>query len=454
MKDEEYFRAGIFTCEGKDYTFALKDFRFLIMNPSKDSIHALPHNGSERLHSDANGIICGTTYDNHAIAIYAPDYSCDIDGYNILRTDSYLVRNANICPSPQEVSLSFNTIKFYGGILSKVFSPKALSFDFDYGDETVLKVSDDSIDFSFIYNGSTCTVSIRSCISRNYSITKRSIENDNICLSMHFAKSQNMEDVFVHYRNICQLLSFMVFRKNISFDKICLSTVPDENPAICTNEWLLYTKESENKIRKSSYDCISFSDIKDYLGNLTQIIYSNVEKRPCYLLDFIPNEDADVGSFSDDIFKSICSSLECEISFSKIPDSEEAIHVKELAKGVKDYINEYYSNHPPFSEKTKSKISSNIKYWGMATADQVTYLYNQYKDILKTIYPHIVLSENDISDFIKYRNDITHGSHRTGNAQISKTGYILEALVYCRILSRAGLDNAAIQELCAHKLMR
>ncbi len=90
----------------------------------------------------------------------------------------------------------------------------------------------------------------------------------------------------------------------------------------------------------------------------------------------------------------------------------------------------------------------------MATADQVTYLYNQYKDILKTIYPHIVLSENDISDFIKYRNDITHGSHRTGNAQISKTGYILEALVYCRILSRAGLDNAAIQELCAHKLMR
>ena len=121
MKDEEYFRAGIFTCEGKDYTFALKDFRFLIMNPSKDSIHALPHNGSERLHSDANGIICGTTYDNHAIAIYAPDYSCDIDGYNILRTDSYLVRNANICPSPQEVSLSFNTIKFYGGILSKVF---------------------------------------------------------------------------------------------------------------------------------------------------------------------------------------------------------------------------------------------------------------------------------------------------------------------------------------------
>ncbi len=57
MKDEEYFRAGIFTCEGKDYTFALKDFRFLIMNPSKDSIHALPHNGSERLHSDANGII-------------------------------------------------------------------------------------------------------------------------------------------------------------------------------------------------------------------------------------------------------------------------------------------------------------------------------------------------------------------------------------------------------------
>ena len=90
----------------------------------------------------------------------------------------------------------------------------------------------------------------------------------------------------------------------------------------------------------------------------------------------------------------------------------------------------------------------------MATADQVCYLYNQYKDAIKAIPPHIVLSEDDIEDFIKFRNDITHGSYRTGNMQISKSCYALEALVYCRILSRAGLDNVAIQELCIHKLMR
>ena len=42
----------------------------------------------------------------------------------------------------------------------------------------------------------------------------------------------------------------------------------------------------------------------------------------------------------------------------------------------------------------------------MATADQVCYLYNQYKDAIKAIPPHIVLSEDDIADFIKFRNDI------------------------------------------------
>lgn len=35
MKDEEEFRTGIFSCGEKDYTFALKNFKFLIMDPPK-----------------------------------------------------------------------------------------------------------------------------------------------------------------------------------------------------------------------------------------------------------------------------------------------------------------------------------------------------------------------------------------------------------------------------------
>ena len=230
MKDEEEFRTGIFSCGEKDYTFALKNFKFLIMDPSKESINFLPNRESSSLFSDEQGAIYGSTYDAHSIAIYAPNFKCNIDGYRILRTDNYLIRQANICPHPQDVFLSFNTIEFYGGTLSKVFSPKALSVKAETKDETILKTSDDSIDFSFMYNGSLCEVSVYSSISRSYSASIKSIENSIICLSMHFVTPQRMSDVFTHYHNIRQLLSFMVFRKNITFDKVCLCNLSDDIP--------------------------------------------------------------------------------------------------------------------------------------------------------------------------------------------------------------------------------
>ena len=105
MKDEEEFRTGIFSCGEKDYTFALKNFKFLIMDPSKESINFLPNRESSSLFSDEQGAIYGSTYDAHSIAIYAPNFKCNIDGYRILRTDKNLIRQANICPHPQYVFL-------------------------------------------------------------------------------------------------------------------------------------------------------------------------------------------------------------------------------------------------------------------------------------------------------------------------------------------------------------
>ena len=81
MKDEEEFRTGIFSCGEKDYTFALKNFKFLIMDPSKESINFLPNRESSSLFSDEQGAIYGSTYDAHSIAIYAPNFKCNIDGY-------------------------------------------------------------------------------------------------------------------------------------------------------------------------------------------------------------------------------------------------------------------------------------------------------------------------------------------------------------------------------------
>lgn len=61
------------------------------------------------------------------------------------------------------------------------------------------------------------------------------------------------------------------------------------------------------------------------------------------------------------------------------------------------------------------------------------------------------ISDKDIQEFVKYRNNITHGSHRMMNRKIATTAFMLQGLVYCCILSRIGIGKAEIYRLCKDK---
>lgn len=455
MSKEPLFRTGIVSCDGKDFVFYLRDFQFCIIDPSKESIGIFPNGTHPRLSANADGLICGTTHQNKDIAIYAPDVNDkSIDGVCVLNTDHYWLRTSNLLPTPRETDFVFDTIVFTGGTLLQTFSPNKLSIEFE-NKEILTKQQDDSISFEFQYNDSPCTVTISSKIIMGNSVGGVSISNTQVNLVMHFDKQQKVGDAFIHYKNICKLLSFMTFRQNVFFEKVSVWQTNEDKSQQTASQWDLYTKSTPYEpSKKSSLLCISFSDIKDYLQPLLKIIYCNIERKPHYLANFIPSDDASYGRIDDNTIKSICSSLECEIALSDMPENPEAKQLKELVDKVKEVVKAHQHGKNPLSPKSYAKIDGNIKHWGMATADQVEYLYNKHMNAVESIPAVVKLGKDDISNFIKYRNDITHGSYRVGDKRIAQTAFALEGLVYCCILSRVGIPEEEIEKLCAQKVLR
>ena len=217
MSKEPLFRTVIVSCDGKDFVFYLRDFQFCIIDPSKESIGIFPNGTHPRLSANADGLICGTTHQNKDIAIYAPDVNDkSIDGVCVLNTDHYWLRASNLLPPPRETDFVFDTIVFTGGTLLQTFSPNKLSIEFE-GKGILTKQQDDSISFKFQYNDVPCNVTISSNIIMGNSVGGVSISNTQVNLVMRFDKQQKVGDSFIHYKNICKLLSFMTFRQNVFF---------------------------------------------------------------------------------------------------------------------------------------------------------------------------------------------------------------------------------------------
>ena len=88
----------------------------------------------------------------------------------------------------------------------------------------------------------------------------------------------------------------------------------------------------------------------------------------------------------------------------------------------------------------------------MTISDRIYALFCRYEQEMCLLNPSgIVIGFNEINDFIKYRNNITHGGQSVMDMTIATTTYVLSGLVYCCLLTRAGLERSKILELCKRK---
>ena len=106
------------------------------------------------------------------------------------------------------------------------------------------------------------------------------------------------------------------------------------------------------------------------------------------------------------------------------------------------------------SDDSYAKIKGELKHWGKTATNNVIALYHSHEKAMQIVCGKIQqnITDEDIHELIKYRNDITHGSYRVNNVRMANTAYVLECLVYCCLLSRIGVEESKIEELCRMKI--
>ena len=159
---------------------------------------------------------------------------------------------------------------------------------------------------------------------------------------------------------------------------------------------------------------------------------------------------------TNDRIKSICSGLECELSFAKDIETENNPNLTELLTQTKSLIKSYRKDNPDaISDTTYSMIFSSLSHWSYSLAERIWSLYCEFyaEMCILNRFHHLHIQKAHIQQFVKYRNDITHGNHRVLNHDVSKIAHTLSGLVYCSVLNRIGLDHDTICKLCEEKLL-
>lgn len=188
----------------------------------------------------------------------------------------------------------------------------------------------------------------------------------------------------------------------------------------------------------------------DKVSNLLSIIFNSKTEKPSYEIGFIPDSDKSAHTITNTKVRLICSALECEGAFINNLQDTETDEINNLKNEIKKIINSYKESGKQISPKTYDNIWGSIRYWSKSTSDMIISLYHIYKEEIDIFDTHKIVNEDSINRFVKYRNQITHGTYRILDIEIATTAYILSGLIYCCLLSRIGMSKDEIHKLCEY----
>ena len=298
-----------------------------------------------------------------------------------------------------------------------------------------------------IEDGCECELVIGSWIKQNFGLTGVSLTNNIVDMRLKFSRPQALEASFKFIWKVKTVLSIMVGRANVTFDEIYLR---HNNPQL--SKMQLFLKNETQPVSKEMMKCITFHDLDEATPNLFNVIFNSKDAAPSYEIGFLPNSAKDFSLITNEKVRLICSSLECELSFCKDQKQSEEENLQQLIQSVKSLIKAHRKGSERLSDKTYDLIYNSIKHWTMSASDRICALYHQYDTEMNILNQTAMsLSDEDIKFFVKYRNDITHGSYRVMNQKIALTAYLLQGLVYCCFLTRIGISRDQVTLLCHNK---
>lgn len=437
------------TEEGKKIAFSAQpnDFVFTFMADSVRSVF----NGTPSVKvPSTDGFILGKTHDNHNIAIFLGNDAFKVFGASALRTSAYIVSASNLY---EKNLMSFRGISLSGGTLNSIFHVQGLNITHD-PNVIILNPKDDERKYHIDYGDGTIDISVRSVISENFGVKGYSITNNNVELELHFDSEQPLSSFFYHYNRIKDILSFLTFRYNVGFEKINLQACDFESENF-SNIASVYVRNDVLETKKDCHHNICIEDLGNFFANLVQLFYQQGEDDKTILLGFLPKDDKDYTIMTDAKIREICSALEHELRYVDDIKSDENIILSQLTSDVKSTIKAFRKSAPGLSNDTYNMIFGSMSNWSLSMGEKLCALYTKHIEEITILNKmHSTINDESIRSFVKYRNDITHGKHRTMDMKTAITAHYLCGLVYCCVLSRIGISKEKILELCECKILQ
>lgn len=402
------------------------------------------HLESCMLEPDEKGFIYGRMHDGFGIAIYIAE-SIKVVTSRKLNTWLYIKTNSNL---QESFEWTFDAIRVAGPAVNIICPPDRIFFD-RKGNRDGEKViyTDDSFSVP-IENACYKELEFGSVINERMSAAEGNyIKNDHSYFEMKLADTACLDGFLKYYEHIQHFLQFLIFRKNISISEIELCKKKGADREITFAK--CYIKPQYSASNKNWRQIIAVRELKtECIANLFNLM-ENVDGKPLqYNVGFIPEDDKKARYITTAMIGSICSSIETELVCAKIEPDDDP-HFRELLGQVKEIITEHKKSDNALEEKTYQNIFSNMKHWNEALSDSIYKLYCQNREVVNSGLNGIQEStvKDQISAFVKFRNDITHGRYRVMTEQIADSAYMMMVLVYCCILKRAKVDDKTAKKI-------
>ena len=426
-------------------TFVAENFRFTFVSLG---------NKDATLHADENGYIWGRTNDFKCIAIHTGK---DIEiqfGVRIVNTWHYII--LNVCSSEQQ--FVFNAIKFENGAIRTVNPCNALQEDFtqeeklNCGNERyyVYKRHNDSKEFSVLTNNEYVKWIFTSKIAQSMSIDAgASLRNDTAALLILFNEDKHLNTFVDYYRYVTDILAFLTFRRNISFEKISLEYATPEKSMISVAD--CYIKDPDIVETRSVTNAIRVKIIKEN-SVFTNLVQSAINGE--LPMSVIPEDSNAVYKMSGDTIKNICSALETELDRADIKLSKSQ-DLEQLIESVKNVIRQHKQEKNSLEQKTYDVLFGSIKHWGDSLADRIIAAFSQHKNNIQPMlsWHGVTIQNQNIIDLVKTRNDITHRAIQNIDDDVVTTAFIMYRLIYCMVLRRLGLLDSMIAVIIENRLV-
>ena len=446
MNDPKEKRTGIIPFAEQNLAFYADGYKFNFLMAEQDKPFR-----TKMFKPTEDGFLCGKTYSGHDIAIYVGNHDIPVMGCYSINAGAYFVSTSNVQENDMD---GFWGMEFVGGTLDELLIRNSSALDFTPEGDLLIKQEDDTKKYTFHIGDEECVLKIGTSSSWGTGLKGVRVEDTGVCLRIEFPSKKPRIEAFKYLTIIEALLSFMTFRGNVGFEKIFLLKERDEHK----HQWhsvQMFVRNDYELAKVSWSRSINFHDLGDSISPLLEMLIKNNDKEPTYMLGFIPKSDKELWRMPDSKVREVCSALECEMTYIDDLSTEEDEHLQALIKDVKKLVKDHRKGENQLSPRTYDLIFSSIKHWSMSAGDKISMLYHRYDQEMRTINPfHILITDDDINEFVKYRNHITHGYHRVMDMRIGQTAHVLQGLVYCCILTRIGMSRAQILELCQnHKIL-